>query len=96
MAIENTCEWYDPSCGINWLADEIDAKVLNFYNLILEGFSSLFSSIPVPSFFSTMGSYALPSGVSWIAESFLIPEGLALSVTAYTARFILRRIPVIG
>lgn len=94
--MENECSWYDPSCGLQWLADELKAIWLWIYDGILSGVATLFESVPVPDFLQNMQSYELPSSVAWFAEAFNIPYGLGVIVSSYVARFILRRIPFIG
>jgi hypothetical protein len=92
----NSCKWYDPSCSLAWLRDEFQAFGVWLWDSILSGFASVFESIPVPDFLLNVQSYNLPSGVSWAASAFQLDVGLAIVVSAYVARFILRRIPIIG
>jgi len=35
MAEANLCEWYDPSCGVNYIADEIGFLILDAYSSVL-------------------------------------------------------------
>jgi hypothetical protein len=51
--------------------------------------------IPVPDFL-TSASIQLPPSVAFFADVLMFPEGFQMIATAYTARFILRRIPGIG
>ena len=92
----NSCAWYDPSCGLAWLRDEFQAFSVWLWDSMLSGIASLFESIPVPEFMLNAGSHSIPAGVAWAAEPFQIPVGLGIIVSAYIARFILRRIPIIG
>jgi len=94
--MENTCSWYDPSCALTWLRDELHAFSLWVWNGILSSMASLFEVIPIPSFMTGLGVHTLPPGISWAASAFQLDVGLTIIVSAYTARFILRRIPVIG
>lgn len=91
-----TCKWYDVSCGAEWVRDEMHAFSLWCYESVLSGMASLFEAIPVPDFFLQVGTVQMPAGVAFFASAFEIPFGLSLLVGAYIARFILRRIPVIG
>lgn len=90
-----SCNWYDPSCALEWIGDELQSFFLWCYDGLLSGFAVLLELIPVPDFL-LMSNIQLPSGVAYFADAFMIPEGLQIIATAYTARFILRRIPGIG
>ncbi len=69
----------------NWLL----AQVVNLS-------AGLLSHIPVPDFLLNMQSYTLPDGVSFYVQAFMLEEGFLIIVSAYIARFILKRIPFIG
>jgi hypothetical protein len=90
------CEWYDPTCALGWISEEFKAIFVWLYDGLMSGFASVLESFPVPDFLLTMGVVTLPSGVAWAAEAFQLPLGAGIIVSAYTARFILRRIPFIG
>ena len=94
--MENECIWYDPSCSLKWLADELKALWLWVYDALLSGFASIIEAIPVPDFLLNMQSLTLPASVAWVASSMNLTYGLTVIIGAYTARFILRRIPFIG
>ena len=94
--MKNECSWYDPSCALKWLSDELKAIWLYIYDALLSGLAALFESIPVPDFLANIQSYTLPPAVAWAAESFNLEYGLGVIVAAYVARFIVRRIPIIG
>ncbi len=92
----NSCEWYDPSCALAWIRDELQAVGVWMWNSVLSGAASVLEAIPVPDFMQNVGSHTLPSSVSWAASAFQLDVGLGIIVSAYVARFILRRIPIIG
>ena len=92
----NSCQWYDPSCALGWLRDELQAFALWIWEAILSGAASVLEAIPVPEFMLNVGSHTIPAGVSWAASAFQLDVGLGIIVSAYIARFILRRIPIIG
>lgn len=94
--MENQCSWYDPSCALKWLADELKAIWLWIYDGFMSGLASLFEAIPAPDFLANMQSYTLPPTLAWAADALNLTYGVGVIVTAYTARFILRRIPAIG
>jgi len=93
---ENTCEWYDPSCALDWIGEELQSFSLWVWDGVLDGGVSLLEAIPVPDFLTNIGTQTLPAGLSWAASAFELNIGMTIVVSAYTARFILRRIPVIG
>lgn len=78
-----------------WFADEIKAIFVWAYDAWLSGFAFLIESMPVPDFLLVQ-QYTMPSGVAYFASAFQIDVGLTVIVSSYTARFILRRIPIIG
>jgi hypothetical protein len=39
---------------------------------------------------------AIPSGVWWVLDLFMVPLGLKLVLTGYVTRFAIRRMPIIG
>lgn len=94
--MENSCSWYDPSCALKWIQDELKAFFYWLYDCLMMGFAAVVESIPVPDFLSSNNSYVLSSTVSWFLEPFNVPYGVSIIVSAYIARFILRRIPFIG
>jgi hypothetical protein len=96
MAFVNTCEWYDPSCGINYVGDEIGLLILDAYSGVLDSVVSVLGAIPMPAFLSNIGTFNSPASVSWGADMMNIEYGIGIFIAAYTFRFILRRIPVIG
>ncbi len=91
-----TCSFYDISCWLAWCTDEAQQFFLWALNELLSSLAFVYESIPVPEFLQGVGSFSLPSSVLWAAELFQIPTGISIMVSAYTARFILRRIPGIG
>jgi hypothetical protein len=94
--MENTCTWYDPSCALGWLVDEFKSFFIWVYDILLSGFAAVIEAFPVPDFLLNMQTFALPPSIAWAATALNIPFGLTVIVSAYTSRFILRRIPGIG
>lgn len=94
--MENQCSWYDPSCALTWFSGELKSLGLWFYDSLLSGFAVIVEAIPMPDFLINLQPYALPQSIAWAAESMNLTYGLTVIVSAYTARFILRRIPFIG
>jgi hypothetical protein len=96
MAEQSSCKWYDPSCTFQWLSDEFKAFWIYIYDSFMGGLAAVVESIPVPDFLANAQIVHLPNSVSWFLDAFNIGTGLFIVVGAYTARFILRRIPFIG
>jgi hypothetical protein len=94
--MENTCSWYDPSCALQWLQDELQSLSVWLYDAIMSGIASIYEAIPAPDFLLNANTLSIPSGVSWVVSMFQLDVGVSIVVSAYIARFILRRIPVIG
>jgi len=90
------CNWYNPACWLEWIRDELHAFFLWLYESVIGGVATLFESIPVPDALLNSAGHVVPAGVSFFATAFEIPIGLSIIVGAYIARFILRRIPLIG
>ena len=94
--MQNSCEWYDPSCALQWLQDEFKAFFLWVLDSIMLGLAKIIELIPVPDFLENLHATTLNPTVSWFLQPFEIQFGLIAIVSAYIARFILRRIPFIG
>lgn len=79
---------------VNW----IEALVLWVVGWLLEVVAAILSAIPVPSWAS--GASASLGGISgavgYWAEPFNIGAGVAIILSAYGIRFLIRRIPFIG
>jgi len=90
------CKWYDISCISIWWVEEIKALSLYIFNSILSGFASVVEAIPVPEFLLNIGNFTLPNSILFYVNLFELPVGIGIIVAAYTARFVLRRIPLIG
>jgi len=96
MDESNTCSWYDPSCALSWIKDELQAFGLWIYDSILSGLAALFELMPAPEFMMNLTPHSIPSGVAWAVAPFQLEYGIGIIVSAYIARFVLRRIPGIG
>lgn len=94
--MENSCDWYDISCGLKWMADELKMIIMWWYDALLSGLAKIIESIPVPDFLENIYNAVMTPEVSWFLDPFELPYGLGVMVTAYAARFLLRRVPFIG
>ncbi|WP_420592122.1 hypothetical protein [Bacterioplanoides sp.] len=92
----NNCNWYDPSCSLEWIRDELQAFGVWVLDSTLSAAAGIFESIPAPEFLTSAEAYSIPPSVSWAASAFQLDIGAGIIVSAYIARFILRRIPIIG
>lgn len=90
------CDVFDVGCQLGWLIDEFKLLFVWIYNGLLSGLAAVFEAIPAPSFLLNVSSYSLPDSVLYFTTLFQMPAGVAIMVSAYSARFILRRIPGIG
>lgn len=81
-----------------WLKDMLLWLPQKVWELILAGLGAIIENIPVPDWLASIGSFGagIPPGVAYIFQVMQIPEGLAMMMSAYVLRFIIRRIPVIG
>lgn len=74
---------------------DLPANVFSWFG---DGIVSFFDSMPVPSFFNQASSAfgSIPSEVGFFMGLCQFNYGIALILSAYLLRFILRRIPLIG
>jgi hypothetical protein len=68
------------------------------FGWLMDGLSALINSVPVPQFMTDLAgnASAIPPEVMFFVEPFGIDTGAAIIVTAYTLRFLIRRLPVVG
>ena len=92
----DSCEVYDLSCLGGWVLDQLSSFALWVFEKILNGMAAVIEAIPVPDFMQNVGSLHIPSSVAWFAQSLQLDTGMGIIVTAYTIRFIIRRLPVVG
>jgi hypothetical protein len=91
-----TCSFYDLPCGASWLIIQLETFGTWLWQLVLSGAASLAEIIPVPSFLMNIETVIIPSSVGFFLDPFELEYGIGIIVAAYIARFIVRRIPVIG
>ena len=63
---------------------------------VLDFFAWIVERIPAPSFLENMPTYTLPDSVLWMIEPFNVGYGLSVLVAAFTARFLIKLIPMVG
>lgn len=83
---------------LSWLLGLVTWALLQILKLLYEGLSVVINAIPVPSWLSGAGSVfaSIPSGVAFFTASLHIVDGIAIVLSAYGLRFLIRRIPFIG
>jgi len=81
-----------------WLATYLLDLPLYILSLLLVGLATFINDIPAPSFFSSAAGWisSLPPLVAYVLGALQISTGVTILVTAYTLRFLIRRIPFIG
>ena len=89
-------EWL--AYALQWVFNMLMVLPLHLWTILLGGLQLAINAIPVPSFFAQAGNYVgnLPPMVAYLSGALQIPYGIAVMTTAMVARFILRRIPLIG
>lgn len=65
------------------------------FNSIVNGFVALIVAIPVPEWALNV-SYQIHPYVAWGLDLIEASQGCAILLSAYTIRFLIRRIPVVG
>lgn len=96
ITVNESCDLLDLSCHMSSISDFFTSLSLWLYESIVMGLADLIDAIPLPDFMNQLSSYRLPDVVAWAAEPFMLGTGVSIIVSAYTFRFILRRIPGIG
>jgi len=91
-----TCSFYDVPCHASWLVYQLELLVDYIYDSFMSGAAAIIDIIPVPDFLLTIEPIVLSSQISFFLSPFQIEYGLGIIVSAYTARFIVRRLPIIG
>ena len=84
--------------ALAWVFRALLVKFILFFALyyITSEFTGFIASL-LPKAASLNGALSgITSGTWYFLDAFQLPMGLSLLVSAYTTRFIIRRIPVIG
>ena len=90
------CNVYDVFCVIEWTLDEAYLLFLYALNEIMTGLVFLIDLIPVPDFMLLSSVLSFSSSSMFYIDLFKIDVGVGIMVSAYTARFLIRRLPFIG
>jgi hypothetical protein len=73
-----------------------DESMVWLWEKLYGGFVSILEAIPAPSFANNVDTLGIPEGVAWFASALELPAGAAIMGTAWTIRFVIRRLPVVG
>lgn len=82
----------------DWLLELLQWIPKKIFSVAMDGIAKFFEAIPVPGFMSQSQSYfnQISGQIIWFADMFQIGFGFKVIFAALLARFILRRIPIIG
>jgi len=71
---------------------------LHIFALLLQGLSAIINWIPAPGFYSNISGWivSIPPLAAFLLSALQIGALVTILVTAYTLRFLIRRIPFIG
>lgn len=81
---------------IEFIINEIKLIFIWIMEQVLSAFVALLNAIPVPGFLENISSFQLPQGVLYYTTLFQLTAGITIIVSAYTLRFIIRRLPFVG
>ena len=83
---------------LNWLLDVLLYVPKKVFQWLMEGLSWLIQQIPVPSFFADAGTLVsqLGSDIGYFMDMFQLNAGIAIVLSAYVLRFVIRRLPIVG
>lgn len=81
-----------------WLKDLMLYLPKKWWADMLDALAAIIQALPVPDFvYQAANAFsATPPMIVFFANKFAVPEGIAMMLAALIARFILRRIPLIG
>ncbi|MCF1183544.1 hypothetical protein L0E83_08855 [Marichromatium gracile] len=79
--------------AFQWLADLFDWTGRSTVDEILSAVAALLEQIPMPDWYTNAGSYSMPSAAGWLLDLFEVQFGVNVVISAYTTRFMIRRIP---
>lgn len=81
-----------------WLKELLLWVPRKLTELVLDGLATVVEAIPVPTFVSNASGYlaAVPPDVVFFLDGFAFEEGVAIILSAYVIRFVIRRLPIVG
>lgn len=83
---------------VNAIFDTVLVMPEYVFSQLCEGIVEFFNSFPVPDFVSSAGGafQSVPASIIFYGNALQIGPGIAMVLSAYLLRFILRRVPIIG
>lgn len=83
---------------LDWLLGLVGWILIETFKLVCIGLAAILNAIPVPDWLAGAGNAVanIPPGVAYLIQTMHIGAGAAIMVSAYTIRFLIRRIPIIG
>ena len=83
---------------LTWLISFAEWVFEWLWQTLLGALIAVLNAIPVPSWLSSAPTVvgAIDPGVAFFLGALQVPSGLAIVLGAYTIRFFIRRIPLIG
>lgn len=94
--MSETCEVLDVSCWLTWIFEELELFFLFILGSILDAIVYIIDLVPMPDFMTNVTTFSIPSDVAYFLNFFNLTYGLGILSSAYVARFIIRRLPVVG
>lgn len=96
------CSWYDAPCHLSnfadWFADYALWIPRKIFELLMEPLGVMIKGMPMPDWVAdaSIGFSGVPPHVAFFLEFLYFGEGVAIIMSAYDIRFLIRRLPVIG
>jgi hypothetical protein len=84
--------------ALAWLWNVISSLPLHCLSLLLQGLAAFINWLPAPGFFANAGGWIgnVPPLAAFLLSSLQIGSLVTILVSAYTLRFVIRRIPFLG
>lgn len=86
--------WLQDAWG--WVVDFFTWLGMSIFSGVVKAVTVVLAAIPVPDWFQNIDFSGVPPAVAYFGEPFRFGTGIGIMVSAYTIRFLIRRIPVIG
>ena len=87
---------FDFNEALQWISDKVQAIYDSISNQIFSLPTMIANSIPIPDFLLNLSTVNIPGEITFYTDAFELPLGITIFISAYIARFTLRRLPFIG
>jgi hypothetical protein len=83
---------------LTWLLSFVDWVATEIAKVVLAALAAIINAIPVPSWMAgASGAIAsFPPGAAYFLNSMHIGTATTIMVSAYSIRFLIRRLPIVG